>query len=158
MKKTFFALAALTAISTTSCNKNKCGGADTNIYNYGMEISNSAAEVRATNGVYNDALTVTPLSRSENGDRDCLTKDLVMNIKENVDDSNIIITCNREIKLADRIVAAGTNIHTAGKRFTTIKIEIPVSERKDNPYIYYLEGKTDKNNTFRDTIVVNYIP
>lgn len=158
MKPIVFALFALTVVSTTSCNRNKCGGADTNIYNYGMEITNSAAEVHATDGVYHDALTVTPLSRSENGSRDCFTKDLVMNIKENVDDSNIIVSCNRDIKLGDKMVAAGNNIHTAGKRFTTIKIEILASERKDNPYIYYLEGKTDKNNTFRDTIVVNYIP
>lgn len=163
--KTVQALLVITSLSfaTASCWKGRCDGADEIQYNYAMGIENisgiGSTVVYSINNVFFDELRLSTISRSEEGDRNCHLKNLVTEIGELIDTNTITVYCNRDIKSKNVTVPAGDNLRQSLRDELSrhIRLEMRVDDVvQDVPYIYYVKGKTDRGNSFTDSVEVVY--
>lgn len=154
------AIIAITVIHLTSCNKNKCNGVDKRIYNYGMDIENEGDTLTAINKQYSDEIRLMTLSRSEEGSRDCIQKDLVFSFGELIDTTTLAVYCNNEIISKKVTVPAGTNMRNipelSDKLSGHIVLLMDSVDVAGKTYTYYVKGSTDKGNKFIDSTVVYY--
>lgn len=160
--QTLLVVASLSFV-VTSCWKGRCDGADEIQYNYAMEIENisgiDSTVVYSLNNMFFDELRISPVSRSEEGTRDCHLKNLVTEMRELIDTNTITVYCNRDIKSKTVAVAAGDNLRQflRDELSRHIRLEMRVEDViQDVPYTYYVKGMTDRGNSFIDSIEVVY--
>lgn len=163
MRTVHLFIVALSLLSVSSC----CGGSDQINYNYALDIvrvDDTSGELRPISGRFYDKLELQTLSRHEEGTRNCHLKNMVMETRESIDTSSVVVYCNRDIKSHGISIPAGSNIYS-NQQFrlyeyyrTRIALEIDTADVMGNvPYTYYVKGNTSMGNIFTDSVAVTYI-
>ena len=151
-------LLALSTLALASCGN--CGGVDETIHTYAMAIENNEDSIGVTYGRYNDELWLIPLSWSEDGDRNCRYKNLVVNFGEKIDTNTLTVYCNEELMSNGKTVAVGENMLKRTDAFNIygrmIELSLDTADVARQSITYYVKGSTDRGNNFTDSVVVYY--
>lgn len=163
MKVFTFTLAIILSITSSSCIKN-CDGADQIQHTYGYTIENVGGnDIKSQYGTLRDELYLNPQTRTEDGDRNCHLKNLVVQFGEQIDTNSTLFSCNKDLILKNKTIPAGTNLikqeelkdfYSSGLEFV---IQIDTAVLIEGVYTYFVSGRTTYGNTFTDSFSVTYL-
>ena len=163
MKRFAFALITLLYLSGSSCIKN-CDGADEIQHTYGYTIENVGGDnIKSQYGTLRDEIYLNPQTRTEEGDRNCHYKNLVVQFGEQIDTNSTLFSCNRDLILKNKTIPAGTSLikqeelkdfYSSGLEFV---VQIDTAVLTEGVYTYFVSGRTTYGNTFADSFAVTYL-
>lgn len=163
MRTVTFTLAIILCVTSSSCIKN-CDGADEIQHTYGYTISNNGGNnIKSQYGTLRDEIYLNPQTRTEEGDRNCHYKNLVVQFGEQIDTNSTLFSCNKDLILKNKTIPAGTNLieqedlkdfYSSGLEFV---VQIDTAVLVEGVYTYHVSGKTTYGNTFSDSFAVTYV-
>ncbi len=145
-----------------------CNGVDTYTLYYGMDIK-SADSFTSRADEYEALLRISSKTKTEDGDRKCHRKDLVLGIKESISYSSTTVYCNRDFYHYNQLISQGRNLLTIPTFFrdstqikndvfygTDITIVIDSTDIETGDYTFYVSGTTSLGNNFIDSTTIKH--
>lgn len=159
----FISTIIISTVLNTACN---CNGVDKieHTYAYEIDIEWDIDTIDIYNNVANQevSLRLSPQSRTEDGDRKCHLKNLVVGTGEEVKREDTKVYCTRALKFRERTIDANTNLLAEGSPIIinqTGNIVLPKllsPNFEQGVYIFYVEGTSTYGNSFMDSTSVVY--